>query len=223
MTSFAIKFIACFTMVLDHIKYAIPETDCFITEYFGRISYPLFAFLIVEGYIHTSDLKKYYKRLLVFAFISQIPFMLFRTLVGEWKMLNIMFTLLLGLLSITVYDKIKKEYISFPICIFLILLGNFLNVDYGWFGVATILILYIFKNNNNLKSIGYSILVLLYFYTSGIRIIDKNILILFISCLLPIIPIVFYNGEQGRKVKYFFYWFYPIHMIVLYLLSFVHI
>lgn len=83
------------TMVLDHIKYAIPETAGFITQYFGRISFPLFAFLVGEGYSHTSNLKKYYKRLIVFALISQVPFMLFRTLVGEWRMLNILFTLLL--------------------------------------------------------------------------------------------------------------------------------
>lgn len=219
MTSFIIKFIACFTMLLDHVKYAIPQTNCFITEYFGRISYPLFAFLVVEGYVHTSNLGKYYKRLIIFAIISQIPFMLFRTLVGEWKMLNIMFTLLLGLLSITAYDKIKKEYISFPICIILILLGNILNVDYGWFGVSIILILYIFRNDKILKSIVYTLLVFAYFYFSGIRIANMNILILFVSCLLPIIPIVLYNGKQGRKVKYFFYWFYPIHMLILYGLS----
>lgn len=221
MTSFVIKIIACITMVLDHIKYAIPQTDCFITEYLGRLSYPLFAFLVVEGYVHTSDLKKYYKRLLVFAVISQIPFMLFRTLVGEWKMLNIMFTLLLGLLSITAYDKIKKEYISFPVCILLILLGEFLNVDYGWFGVTMILILYIFREKNILKLISYTILIILYFYFSGIKVINHAVIMLFISMLLPIILILLYNGKQGKKMKYFFYWFYPIHMIILYVLSFI--
>lgn len=223
MTSFVIKMIALFTMILDHIKYAIPQTDCFITEYLGRISYPLFAFLIVEGYVHTSDLKRYYKRLFIFGLISQIPFMLFRTLVGEWKMINIMFTLLLGLLSITVYDKIKKEYISFPICIFLIFLGNLLKVDYGWFGVATILILYIFRDSKILKSISYSFLVAIYFYFSGVRKITMNIIILFISFLLALIPIMLYNGKQGKKIKKIFYWFYPIHMIILYGLSFVFI
>ena len=111
MTSFVIKIIACITMVLDHIKYAIPCTNGILTEYFGRISFPLFAFLITEGYVHTKDFKKYCLRLLIFGIISQIPFMLFRTLVGEWKMLNIMFTMLLGLIAIFVYDKIEKNYI----------------------------------------------------------------------------------------------------------------
>ena len=121
MSIFIIKIIACITMFLDHIKYAIPSTKNFITLYFGRISFPLFAFLITQGYIHTSNLKKYYTRLIIFGIISQIPFMFFRTLVGEWKMLNIMFTLLLGLAAITVYDKQKNKVISIPIIIMLII------------------------------------------------------------------------------------------------------
>lgn len=221
MNGFVIKLIACFSMILDHVKYAIPQTDCFITEYLGRMSYPLFAFLITEGYIHTNNLKTYYKRLFIFAIISQIPFMLFRTLVGHWKMLNIMFTLLLGLFSITVYDKVKKEYISFPICIAVILLGEIINVDYGWFGVAIILMFYIFRKNKCYKLISYILLVIAYFYFSSIVIINKYVIILFISCLLPIIPILLYNGKQGKKIKYFFYWFYPVHMIILYELSFL--
>lgn len=223
MTSFVIKIIACFTMVLDHIKYAIPETENVLTIYLGRMSYPLFAFLLVEGYVHTSDLKKYYKRLFVFAIISQIPFMLFRTLVGEWKMLNIMFTLLFGLLAITAYDKIKKEYISFPICLLIILLGNILNVDYGWFGITVILILYIFRRNKALKFIAYSLLVAFFFYVTGIRFVNSQVLKLFGAYILPIVPILLYNNEQGKKIKYFFYWFYPIHMLIVYGLSFIFI
>ena len=78
-------------MCIDHIKYAIPVLKTPVTTFLGRISFPLFAFFISEGYIHTSNLKKYYARLIVFGLISQIPFMLFRTLIGEWMMLNIMF------------------------------------------------------------------------------------------------------------------------------------
>lgn len=194
-------------------------TECFITEYFGRISYPLFAFLLVEGYIHTSNLKKYYKRLIIFAIISQIPFMLFRTLVGEFKMLNIMFTLLLGLLAITAYDKIKKEYISFPICIFIILIANYIKVDYGWFGVTTILMLYIFRNSKILKSLSYFFVVIFYFYIMNLDFTDIDIIKLLGAYCLPIIPMVLYNGEKGKSLKYFFYWFYPIHMVIFYVIG----
>ena len=110
MTICIIKIIACITMILDHIRYVVPVTNIFVTRFLGRISFPLFAFLLTEGYVHTKNLKNYYKRLFIFAIISQIPFMLFRKLVvGEWKMLNIMFTLLLGLIAITIFDKEKRK------------------------------------------------------------------------------------------------------------------
>ena len=130
MTIFVLKIIACISMVLDHIKYAVPELRNFVTINFGRIAFPLFAFMVVEGYVHTKNLKKYYTRLIIFALISQIPFMLFRTLVGEWKMLNIMVTLLLGLSAITVYNKVEKKSLSIPICVAIILLGELVRVDY---------------------------------------------------------------------------------------------
>jgi hypothetical protein len=121
MSIFIIKIIAVVTMVLDHIKYAIPQTNNFITQYFGRISYPLFAFVFVEGYLHTSNKKKYAIRLFIFAIISQIPFMLFRSLIGKnsWKMLNIMFTLLLGFIGIFIYEKCNNKILGSIIAIFI--------------------------------------------------------------------------------------------------------
>lgn len=221
MTIYIIKIIACVTMLIDHIKYAIPETTNFITMYFGRISFPLFAFLLTEGYIHTSNLKRYYKRLIIFAIISQIPFMLFRTLVSEDKMLNIMFTLLLGLITITIYDKEKRKYISIPAILLIIYLGKKINVDYGWFGIATIFILYLFKDKKVILSIAYGILLLLYFYYNEILVFNKAIICYYIFYLIPIIFIMMYNGKLGKKTKYFYYTFYPVHMLILYLISFV--
>ena len=133
MSMFIIKIIAYVTMVLDHVKYINLNDPMFnnvITKYFGRMAFPLFAFMISEGYVHTKNLKKYYNRLIAIALISQVPFMIFRTLVGDWKILNILFTLLLGLLCITAFDKIEKKYLSIPICIGLIALGKLINVDY---------------------------------------------------------------------------------------------
>ena len=182
MSIFAIKILACITMILDHIKYAIPITNNFITKYFGRIAFPLFAFLITEGYIHTKNLKQYYKRLILFAIISQVPFMLFRSLVSEqYLMLNVMFTLLLGLIAITIYDKIKNKFFSMPLCFVFICLGEILKVDYGWFGVAAVFLFYIFKEKEIFKIVGFSALTAIYFAWRGLfDFISIEILLLYI-------------------------------------------
>lgn len=220
MSIFIIKIIACITMCLDHIKYAIPETRNFVTMYFGRIAFPLFAFLIGEGYAHTSNLKRYYKRLIVFALISQIPFMLFRTLVGEWKMLNIMFTLLLGLLAITVFDKLKKKYyISIPIVAFCIFLGKILKVDYSWYGVASVFVLYLCRNRKILRLILFASLNFIYYYNRLIVNLAVNSLISYLFATLPGVILLFYNVQLGKKTKYLYYYFYPVHMVILYFLN----
>lgn len=222
MTVFIIKIIACVTMVLDHIKYAIPETEGILTNYFGRLAFPLYAFLLTEGYVHTKDLKKYYYRMIIFAIISQIPFMLFRTLVGEWKMLNIMFTLLLGLIAITVYDKEKRKYISIPIIILLILMGKILKVDYGWYGVTTVILLYMLKNYKSYIPFSYLLLLIVYYYSriKSFNFGTEIILYILFSWSSTFIMMI-YNGKEGKKLKYFYYIFYPLHMIIIYLISLV--
>ena len=115
MTIFVIKILDCITMIIDHIKYAIPFLTNEITLYFGRISFPLFAFCAVEGYIHTSNLKNYIKRIFIVGLVSQVPFMLFRNLktIGDPFYLNIMFTILLGFLVIKIYEIIDNKFLTF--------------------------------------------------------------------------------------------------------------
>ena len=223
MSSFTIKIIACITMLLDHIKYSGPIFENFITQYLGRLSFPLFAFLLVEGYTHTSDLKKYIKRLFIFGIISQIPFMLFRSLVGEWIMLNIMFTLLFGLMCIMVYEKIERKYISIPLVILIILLGEFLRVDYGWFGVTSIFVMYLLKDKKELLPLIYGVIILIFYYLLvGLEnMLSTEYLLQILFVWLSTFVINMYNGEKGIGVKYFFYCFYPIHMLIVYLLSFI--
>lgn len=220
MSIFIIKIIACLTMVLDHIKYAIPETKGWLTIYLGRIAFPLYAFLATEGYIHTSNLKKYLKRLFIFALISQIPFMLFRTLVGEWRMLNIMFTLLLGILAVMVFDKLdKKYYSSIPIVLLIIFMGKYLRVDYSWYGVASVFLFYLCRNKKILRILGFLFLNLMFYCQRLLLNYSIENLILYICVNIPTILLLFYNGKLGRKTKYFYYWFYPVHMVVVYCIS----
>lgn len=222
MSIFLIKMIACFTMVLDHIKYAIPETRGWLTIYFGRIAFPLYAFLAVEGYIHTSNLKKYLKRLFIFALISQIPFMLFRTLVGQWQMLNIIFTLILGIFAIIVLDNLgEKYYLSIPIIVIIIFMGKYLRVDYGWYGVSTVLLFYLCRDKKIFRILAFLLLNLIYYYTRIFINYSIENIILYISVNIPVIILLFYNGKLGRKTRYFYYWFYPVHMVALYIVRYL--
>lgn len=223
MSSFIIKCIACISMLLDHIKYSGPVFQNFFTQYLGRLSFPLFAFLAAESYSHTSNLKKYYKRLFIFGLIAQIPFMFFRTLVGDWKMLNIMFTLLLGIAAINVYDKMNKKYISIPLVILIVVLGDVLKVDYGWFGVLTVFLMYVFRNKKMFLPLIYGIIIFVHYYSVAGRefIFTTRIVLLMLFTWSSTFVINQYNGQKGKKMKYFFYWFYPVHMIGVYLLSFI--
>ena len=223
MSVFVLKIIACTAMFLDHIKYANPLFNNFFTEYFGRLALPIFAFLIAEGYSHTSDLKKYIKRIFIFGVISQIPYMLFRTLVGDWKLLNVMFTLLLGLTTIIVYDNSRKKYFSIPIIITILVVGEYIKVEYGWFGILTVLVMHILRIKKMFMPLVYGIIIFVYYY-SIIRsdfIFDKHCMLLMFFTWITTFIINLYNGEKGKSVKYFFYVFYPVHLLFIYLIHLI--
>lgn len=145
MTSFILKIIGILAMLCDHVG------DSFIGHFsflnlIGRIAFPIFAFQIVQGYINTHDLKKYAFRLFVFACISQIPFMLFLTTFYDSFYLNIFFTLLLGIICLYGYDKIKNKYLGLLFAILICTIAHFIQVDYGAYGVCVIFLFYFFSN-----------------------------------------------------------------------------
>ena len=219
MTIFVLKIIAIISMFLDHVRYAVPVVEDFAAMYLGRIAFPLFAFFISEGYIHTKNVKKYFLRLIIFALISQIPFMLFRTLVGEWKLLNVIVTLILGLLAIFIYDKGEDKFISLILVGCIVYSGSILRVDYSWYGVITVFIMYLFKNKKILLFIAYSIILIIYYEINGVSFLVTQNLISYIFCLISVLLTFTYNGKQGKKMTYFFYMFYPVHMLIIYLIG----
>lgn len=168
----ALKFIAVFTMLIDHIGAVLlehgyimnhnlkstyhPVSYEFAMQIFkldqilrtiGRISFPIFCFLLLQGFWHTSNRKKYALRLFLFALLSEIPFDLaFNSRILEFTYQNVMFTLLLGLLTIWAVDEIRKIRPSLcllPAAIGLFL-GWFMKTDYDWKGVLLILVMYLF-------------------------------------------------------------------------------
>ncbi len=238
MTSFVLKIIAMITMFCDHLGSAMYG---YITpfNYIGRIAFPIFAFQISEGFLHTKSLKKYFIRLMAFALISQIPYILFLSVYSNAVRLNIFFTLTLGLIAIWLHDYVHKDISSkldikvkdsffrvllkliiefIPVTIICII-GHFAKVDYGWWGILLVFMFYYFKENRLAMNIAFITMCIIYY---GIDMIKTGFnvvyLWLFAFNILPILFINLYNGKQGKKLKYFLYIFYPVHLLILYLL-----
>lgn len=220
MTSFVLKIIAVIAMIFDHLGYVLFDKFSFM-NYIGRLAFPIFAFSITEGYIHTRNLKKYFIRLLIFALISQIPYILFINVFTNIFTLNILFTLVLGLFTITVYDKSKNKLLGLLSVALCAILAHFLHFDYGWFGIAIIFIFYIFKSKKIYMNLFFFTATFINYFYSYITTFRKEYLFIMLFCCLSLVPINSYNGEKGKNIKYFLYIFYPLHLILLYLLTFI--
>ena len=232
MTSFILKCIAMISMLIDHTSIAyLGYTTLF--NVIGRIAFPIFAFQISEGYIHTKNLKKYLLRLFCFAIISQVPFMLFNSTFTNNFSFNIFGTLFVGLLAIWLYDKISNctfeltkdkkfnltinKIFGFIPAILLCIVSEVCCFDYGFWGVAIIFLFYFFKNDK-LGMVIFYITACIIKYGINIIIYGYHYLyiLLCIGTILPIIFIYLYNGKQGKKIKYLLYAFYPVHLLILY-------
>ncbi|QAT40398.1 TraX family protein [Clostridium sp. JN-9] len=225
MDSFKLKLLACLFMFIDHAGFIL-FPKMIILRLIGRMAFPLFAWFISEGYIHTGNFKKYILRLSIFAIALESPFILFSSYFQSAGIdtLNIFFTLSLGLLSIYAYDKAENNLskVLFPAII--ALSAQLIKADYGFYGVITILLFYIF-NNNFFKTALYQIIFNLIYAGALIsyNLINNtaidSFVILQMYSLFSLLFIKLYNKKQGKKMKYFFYIFYPAHIILLYLIS----
>lgn len=210
------------TMLSDHIGDSLIGHFSAL-NYIGRISFPVFAFQITQSYQHTKNLKKYILKLLVFACISQIPFMLFLSTFQTGKTLltfNIFFTFLLGILAMLIYDTCKYKLLGYLGVILVAILGYFIHVDYGAFGVLLIFCFYIFQDKKIKLSIATILLALAKYLPEMIKapqFIGHYFCCSLFVCL-SLVFILFYNQKEGPKSKYLFYIFYPAHLLILFLL-----
>jgi hypothetical protein len=205
-------------MFIDHIGYAIFDGSFSNFNYIGRIAFPIFAFQISEGYIHTKNLKKYLSKLFLFAIISQVPYMLFTSIMTDVTTLNVMFTLFWGLLTITIIDKAKNKYLAPFILLLFALLAEALHTDYGAYGIIVIIVFYVFKKNPLLRTLAFTTVVICHYAVEYLQHHIFAYILLGLFAISPIILINFYNEKQGKKTKYFLYWFYPVHMLLILLL-----
>lgn len=219
MSAFILKIVAIITMFTDHISYILFNCKVSFCNYIGRIAFPIFAFQLSEGYTHTKNLKKYFLRLSIFAVISQIPFILFHSIITKEFCLNIFFTLLLGLLAIFLYDKLNNKFLGILCGICLCIIAKYTHCDYGFYGVAIILLFYIFKNSKIKTAIAFiCATVIKYTVTILNNSFDIRYLYLFLATIFSLIFILLYNGKKGKNTKYLLYFFYPIHLLIIYLI-----
>ena len=224
MSAFVIKIIAYLTMFIDHLGYIIYNGKFSYLNFIGRLSFPIFAFQISEGYIHTKNLKNYFFRLFLFALVSQIPFMLFESILTSYFSLNIIFTLLLGLLSIFIYEKIHNKFLGIIVSVLFGLIAHFSHCDYGFYGVAIVFVFYIFRNNLQYRKYAFFIVTAMRYLIASIRYgYNDAFLLSYISTILSIVFIDAYNGQKGKDTKYILYLFYPFHLLLLYIINLLNI
>lgn len=223
MSSFALHIWAMLLMLCDHLQLTLLP-DLPILRCVGRLAFPLFAFMAVEGYLHTRSLKKYLLRLLMLAVISEIPFdLLVSGSVFDPMHQNVIWTIILGLCCIQAFENISadlKKMLSAVVIIASLAAAIIARVDYSSAGVLTLLAFYAFRGNTvrcrlmQLLSLAFISLVLL----GGIEFAFPYQALAVLS--LPIIWL--YDGSQGPHngfIKAANYLFYPAHMLILALFS----
>lgn len=213
----SLKYIAFISMFIDHfnktiitplLNYQEPlVTISTIFDIIGRIAFPIFAFMIVEGFYKTKSRGKYLRNLLIFAIISEIPYDMFQSKVFiNNRSQNIMWALALGLLTLIIVDKlkekIKNKYAWLGISILIVainaVVATILSFDYDYYSIIIIFILYLFYDKRFLGSI-----------------LSYLVIIKEVYAILGFAVINFYNGEKGRQNKLFNYLFYPAHLFIL--------
>lgn len=234
MTAFMLKLIAIITMTLDHTSYLVYGHLSWM-NFIGRIAFPIFAFQISEGFIKTHNPQNYAKRLLIFALISQLPYTWFRILFFNDVELNIIFTLILGLASIIIYntfstpkkDISKSIALSYKLiglmCVLIIALcSQKFNFDYGFYGVFIIFLFYVFHNKKLFMNLSVIALTFIFYLPNLIATnFHYKVILLFLCSLIPLIFINLYNGKKGKNYKWLFYIFYPVHLLILCLLYYI--
>ena len=220
----ALKLIACVSMLSDHLaKFFIDQFPWANTVWFtvagrpisllqvmimfGRFAFPIFVFLLVEGFERTKNRKKYGLSLFILALLSEIPFNLMNGQAWMFSKQNVMFTLLLGYLAMCSLEYFKnKPFVSLLSLVVMFLVSRYMQADYRSAGFVFILLMYGLRKAQVIRTLACPVLL-------------PMKLMVFLSLLLTFM----YNGKRGfirtPFVKYCFYAFYPFHMLVIYLLA----
>ncbi len=236
LSGMALKVIAMLTMLIDHVGYVLFPMQL-VFRYIGRIAFPLYCFLLVEGFFHTRNRGNYIARMALFAILSEVPFNLaFHRTVIYRAGTNVFFTLLIGLLVMyicqMIYQRTKDHTFGAIVCFTGMLAANAISCDYSYMGVLMIYIFYIgwegTRYGTKKDRINTKMLMIL---------MEALVIILYPGsienyALIALVLIWLYSGkktgalwkrwqlQRGEAfIKYFFYAFYPLHLMVLYVLG----
>ena len=235
-----LHILAMVLMLMDHLWATLLPAQDWLTCA-GRVAFPIFAFMSVEGYFHTHNFKKYAQRMLLFAVLSEIPFDLMYG--GTWFYpvhQNVIWTLLMGLLGIHLMETVRKKQklwvyvlVSAGVVAMGAILGTLCMVDYYGVGVLTVFIFYFFRGRKwwcllgqllalywvNVQMLG-GLMYPIQLFGMELELCQQGL------ALLALLPIWLYRGRQGchsKPFQYACYAFYPVHMLVLVLaLNFVN-
>lgn len=215
----ALKIIAVVSMVIDHYAYYLMDGNTMTYEVmrcFGRIAFPVFAFLVAEGFAHTRNRMRYFLSLMLFAVVSEVPWYLLNGADGTH---NVMFTLALGVAALAAFERLWEHRI---LCCCSILmtawLAAWLEADYEWRGVLLIVVSYLFGiiRSMNTPIILRRMMQLLFVFP---LMMHYGI----IGALLACAVIFLYDGTRGfihgNVAKYGFYAFYPVHLITILIIN----
>ena len=246
LSSFSLKIIALIAMTIDHIAIVLLKNDSYdlaefdgyeIMRSIGRIAFPLYCFLLIEGVHYSKNKRSYLFRMLVFGAISQMPYSF--AVHGEFFQLvelNIYFTLALGLLMCLCIDYLLLKYQStqeqkkiYVFAIFVVFaccaqLADEIRMQYGKLGIVYILLFYFcyYPVKNDECDILLLVYRLILFLLLGFATYKYDDWPLQIYAIAAVGVILLYNGDKGRKTwKYFFYAYYPLHFLILGLLKMI--
>lgn len=224
----ALKLIACITMFIDHFGHAIvpylpvPNMEMlyYTCRIIGRIAFPIYCFLLVEGMRHTRNTGKYILRLGISMLLSELPFDILFEGGISWGYQSVMVTLTLGAVMLWCMQKTEKKWLKLLMVVPFALLAEFTKCDYGAGGIATIAVFALF-DRLGLQTVAL-FLVNWQLLPSAAVMVFGIVVIIQLFAVTAMIPIALYSGEKrthSKVVQWAFYLFYPLHLLVLWMIT----
>lgn len=221
LTQEHLKLLACLLMLIDHIGFLNLVPGCY-TELrtIGRLAFPIFCFLLCEGFLHTRNRGKYMLRLAIGAVLSEIPFNLLVS--GQvfciYKQ-SVMLTLLLAFCMAILMEKTDKIPLKLLLIVPFYLLADLLRTDYGGAGILMVAIFLLTENLPHKLLWQTGLLLLAQFFVGGWKLDIFGIPVpIQVFAVLAMVPIALYSGKKtthSRVIQWAFYLFYPVHMAIL--------